>query len=307
MEILPIPTRFNDIISKRKVKVYSMAYSNEQKQAFRQARQLFKQIQNIQRNIDKPSGQIAWAELHFNGDVPKVKNRPLFSDFDLPNNVEELMEAEKRVIREKIQHNNDIKKRVIAFVVSIFPIFLFISFYQSDGIKTAWMSIFGIPFSYFAFYFLYALVRKDSDKVTTQYDEKYKKYEDALLAYNYWQNVNSVDFWDSLDGHAFERKVADLYKKHGYDAVVSKEGGDGGIDIVLTKGEERIAVQCKAHKKAVAPAVARDLFGTMTSGGYKKGMIVSKNGFTKGVYDFVKDKDIELVDMDALIKMVNDL
>ncbi|ADL36461.1 restriction endonuclease family protein (plasmid) [Butyrivibrio proteoclasticus B316] len=284
-----------------------MAYSNEQKQAFRQARQLFRHIQNIQRNIDKPSGQIAWAELHFNGNVPKVKNRPHFSDFDLPDNVEELMEAEKKEKMEKLQHNNNIKKMVIVVFVSAFPIFLFVSLYQSEGIETAWMSIFGIPLSYFAFCFLYALVRKDPDKVITQYDENYKKYEDALLAYEYWQNINSVAFWDSLDGHAFERKVADLYRKYGYDAAVSKEGGDGGIDIVLTKGEERIAVQCKAHKKAVAPAVARDLYGTMTSGGFKKGMIVSKNGFTKGVYEFIKDKDITLVDMDGLIKMVNSL
>lgn len=151
------------------------------------------------------------------------------------------------------------------------------------------------------------LVHKDPNKITTQYDEKYKKYKDALLAYNYWLNIKSAAFWDGLDGHAFERKVADLYIKYGYDAIVSKEGGDGGIDIVLSKGGEKIAVQCKAHNKAVAPAVARDLFGTMTSGGYKKGMIVSKNGFTKGVYEFVKDKNIELVDLDVLIQMVNDL
>ena len=284
-----------------------MAYSNEQKKAIKRAGQLLKYIQNIQRNIDKPSGQIAWAELHFNGDVPKVKNKPLFSDFELPSNVEELMEVEKNEIREKIQHNNKIKKCIIAVIVSSFPIFMFISLYKSDGIGTAWMSIFGFGISYYAFCFLYALVRKDADKATTQYDEKYKKYENTLLAYNYWLNVNSVSFWDSLDGHAFERRVANLYRKYGYDAMVSKEGGDGGIDIVLTKGGEKIAVQCKAHKKAIAPAVARDLFGTMTSGGYKKGMIVSKNGFTKGVYDFVKDKNIELVDMDDLIKMVNDL
>lgn len=284
-----------------------MSYSKEQKQALRQAGQIYRYIRNIQKNIDKPSGQIAWAEIHFDGNVPKVESRPSFSDFDLSDNVEELMEQEKTRTKEKIEHSNKIKECIVIILILLISLGFLCELVREEGWEVVWVAIFFIYPAFVLYEVLYGIVNKGTDDIFTQYDEKYTKYVEALLAYNYWQNIKSAAFWDSLDGHAFERKVADLYRKYGYDAVVSKAGGDGGIDIVLTKGEEKIAVQCKAHNKAVAPAVARDLFGTMISGGYKKGMIVSKNGFTKGVYDFVKDKDIELVDMDSLIQMVNNL
>lgn len=285
-----------------------MAYSKEQKQAFRQANQLFRHIQNIQRNIDKPSGQIAWAELHFNGNVPKVKSKPRLSDFGLPDNIEEQMEAEKKEKISKIEHVNKIRRIIVLMMILAALMYLFYIEFADSGFSDAiFLTVLMLPAAGFIYLLVGNIFSKSTDNIHVQNEDTYHQYEDELLAYNYWQNIRSVSYWDNLDGHAFERKVADLYKKYGYDAVVSKAGGDGGIDIVLTKGEEKIAVQCKAHNKAVAPAVARDLFGTMTSNGYKKGMIVSKNGFTKGVFEFVKDKDIELVDMDDLIKMVNNL
>ncbi len=133
------------------------------------------------------------------------------------------------------------------------------------------------------------------------YEDKYNRYKDDLRAYEYWQNLSRIEFWDSLDGHAFEQAVARLYRKLGYQADVSKAGGDGGIDIILTRKNESIAVQCKVHKKPVGPRVARDLYGTMIGNGFKHGMLISKTGFTKGVFEFVKDKNIALLDLNELI------
>lgn len=105
-----------------------MTYSKEQKQALHQAGQLFKYMKNIQKNIDKPSGQVAWAELHFSGNVPKVKDKPLFSDYNLPDNVEELIENEKVKTKEKIEHGNKQKKYIVLAVVSLLPIIFFFCF-----------------------------------------------------------------------------------------------------------------------------------------------------------------------------------
>ena len=48
-----------------------------------------------------------------------------------------------------------------------------------------------------------------------------------------------------------------------------------------------------------------EVHGTMDHLGYNKGMLVSLNGFTKGVYDFVEGKDILLVQVEDLIEMSN--
>lgn len=120
---------------------------------------------------------------------------------------------------------------------------------------------------------------------------------------NNWQNKLKKDYWMSLTGHQFEHELARLYRTQGYIAKVTKGSGDKGVDIFLEKGSDKILVQCKAHKKAVGPAVARELFGAMNSFGVQKGVIASLSGFTKGVYEFVKGKDIELISIDQILRM----
>jgi restriction system protein len=140
-------------------------------------------------------------------------------------------------------------------------------------------------------------------KKNTELHKRYFEYKKQLDLYNFWNQMKRIDYWMNLDGHEFEEAVASVYRNLGYKAEVSKQGGDGGIDIILTKENKRIAVQCKAHKKPVGPAVARDLFGTMNHYGYEEGILVSRNGFTVGVYEFVKDKPIKLVNLNDILDM----
>lgn len=108
-----------------------------------------------------------------------------------------------------------------------------------------------------------------------------------------------------MNEHAFELAVANLFRRNGYTAEVSNRGGDGGVDIILEKAGRRIAVQCKRYKGSVGPHAARDLWGTMHHLGYSEGCIVTTIGFTKGVKDFVQDKDIHLVDLNDILKATN--
>lgn len=126
-----------------------MSYSKEQKQALRQAGQIYRYIRNIQKNIDKPSGQIAWAEIHFDGNVPKVESRPSFSDFDLPDNVEELMEQEKTRTKEKIEHSNKIKECIVITLVLLTSLGFLCELVREEGWEVAWVAIFLIPPAFF--------------------------------------------------------------------------------------------------------------------------------------------------------------
>ena len=83
-------------------------------------------------------------------------------------------------------------------------------------------------------------------------------------------------------------------------------GGDGGIDIILTKPNRKIAVRRKRYKQPVGPHVVRDLWGTMNVNDYKEGCIVTTTGFTKGVKDFVEGKNIRLIDLNDILRTVKD-
>jgi hypothetical protein len=127
-------------------------------------------------------------------------------------------------------------------------------------------------------------------------------YRRAKKDYDEWFTRTKTIFWNSLSGRQFEREVALLFSKMGYEVHLTPAVGDEGIDILLLKNGERIAVQCKAHKKCIGPHVARELYGAMVHSGIRKGIIVSAGGFSKGVFGF-----IDLMDLSDIMKIQRNL
>ena len=153
-------------------------------------------------------------------------------------------------------------------------------------------------------------LKKMKEKVPYEKEALYQQillYEKHVKEYNEHQFRKKVDFWDKLSGRGFEIEVANLFGKQGYKSTICKQGGDGGVDIELKKGDSLIAVQCKAHHNKISPGVARDLLGTVVAGGYSAGYLVTLNGGTEGTIKFCKDTGITLLDKYDLIDMHNSL
>jgi len=89
----------------------------------------------------------------------------------------------------------------------------------------------------------------------------------------------------------------------GYHAEVTTASDDKGVDNWLNTNLGKEIVQCKAHQKAVGPAVARELYGTLMHFKAPAATLVSISGFTKGVYDYVRDKPIKLMSLPEIIAL----
>ena len=139
------------------------------------------------------------------------------------------------------------------------------------------------------------------------FNKKYsnlKKYKKKLKEYETWFFRTQLDFWRSLSGRQFEIELASLLKKHGHTVKVVGGAGDKGIDIIL---DNNTAVQCKAYKSKVGPAAIRDLIGSMQNANYKQGILASVNGFSKGVYEYNKKNNIELLDASHYIQLQKEI
>ena len=134
--------------------------------------------------------------------------------------------------------------------------------------------------------------------------KRINKYEEAKSKYDEWFKRTQTIFWQSLSGYQFEEELALLFSKQGYNVSRTGRSGDKGIDLILNKN---IIVQCKAHKKPISPNSIRDLIGTMESSNYKSAILASVNGFTSGVSDYTKNRDIKLLDLNHFIQMQKDL
>ncbi len=259
-------------------------------------------LNSLRKIVNNPYSEMQMIADRFDGNVPRINKEPTFSEFGIPDNVLE-------VIKEK-EKSFDKKVSLFFWVLYVlgYVVCALVLYHNGYSItRSLVVSVFSygwmVPVAY---EILLSNIVNDilqKKKKNTDLHKAYNRYKNAHDAYRYWQKARTLDYWMNLDGHQFEDAVASVFRRNGYSAVVSKHGGDGGIDIELRKGSECIAVQCKAHKALIGPSVARDLYGTMQHMGYQKGMIVSRSGFTSGVYDFVVGKNIQLVSLNAILKM----
>lgn len=117
----------------------------------------------------------------------------------------------------------------------------------------------------------------------------------------------SLEDLRALTWQQFEHLVADAYRRKGYRVIDVGGPGDGGVDAVLSKDQERIAVQCKRWKTwSVGEPVMRDFLGAMTHGRFDRGIFVTVGKFTTGARKVAAKNNIELVDGDQLLALIKE-
>lgn len=110
----------------------------------------------------------------------------------------------------------------------------------------------------------------------------------------------------SLSWQEFEHLAGEAYCRQGY--VVQETGrtsGDGGIDLWLRRGDERVVVQCKrwrTYRVGVKPV--RELYGVMTSERASRGVLITSGSFTREALRFADGKPLDLVAGPALWELV---
>ena len=111
------------------------------------------------------------------------------------------------------------------------------------------------------------------------------------------------EYWTSLSGVEFERELGILYGRLGYRVESTPRTGDEGIDLILRKDGKTTIVQCKRQNAPAGPAIARELFGSMTAFGADNGILACTGGFTRGVVEFVQGKPITLISVSEIVEM----
>jgi restriction system protein len=80
----------------------------------------------------------------------------------------------------------------------------------------------------------------------------------------------------------FEETVASVFGDLGYDAEATAYSGDGGIDVILRRGKERIGVQVKRYRQRIEAEQIRSLAGALLLDGVTRGIFVTTSTFRRG-------------------------
>jgi restriction system protein len=121
--------------------------------------------------------------------------------------------------------------------------------------------------------------------------------------------VKLIDRLREIDWFQFERFVAYLYEKRGYN--VTRKGGanpDGGIDLVIEKDGEKFAVQCKHWKSwNVGVKAIREFLGALTDSKIQKGIFITLEGYSGDAKQLADKHGIEIINETGLRRLAEGL
>lgn len=110
----------------------------------------------------------------------------------------------------------------------------------------------------------------------------------------------------SIDWYQFEKLVALIYRKLGY--TVESRGGanpDGGIDLIIQKDGQPIAVQCKHWQNwDVKVKTVREFVGALADAKIKTGILVTLNGYTGDAKLLADRNNIAIINQTRLVEML---
>jgi restriction system protein len=96
----------------------------------------------------------------------------------------------------------------------------------------------------------------------------------------------------------FEAAVGEAFRRRGFE--VSELGAptaDRGVDLILTRGGQRLLVQCKQWRaEPVTVDSIRQLHSAMLAEGAVGGYVVTAGEFAKDAREFARQAHIELID-----------
>lgn len=123
-----------------------------------------------------------------------------------------------------------------------------------------------------------------------------------------WRSDRDLLQWlRGMKPSEFEKYIADLFTRLGYETKTVGTSHDGGIDVIAEKDGVKNYIQCKKFiSSKVSVGDIRNFYGALadhlTNG---KGYFITTNKFTLEAEKFAEDKPIELIDGFRLIKYIN--
>jgi restriction system protein len=106
----------------------------------------------------------------------------------------------------------------------------------------------------------------------------------------------------------FEGLVQEAFRLRGYSVRrLGGDGPDGGVDLVLDRGAEKVLVQCKQWRALrVGVAVVRELYGVMAAQGAAAGIVVTSGSFTPDAVEFASGRNVRLIAGPELMELIRE-
>lgn len=98
----------------------------------------------------------------------------------------------------------------------------------------------------------------------------------------------------------YEHLCAERLRQLGWDAKVTKAGGDQGADVIASKDGNVMVVQCKRYSKPVGNKAIQEIVGALRFYDAQYALVIASNGYTKAARALADVNDVMLIHHDDL-------
>ena len=131
--------------------------------------------------------------------------------------------------------------------------------------------------------------------------------KDSEMVESFFNNLDEIEKWDLMSPEEFEIEVMRLYEKLGYRChITSKIPTELGADIIATKGNETVAIQCKhtrVKKRQGRDAIRQLIAETKLAYPEAKLVAVTNFYFNDNARNLAKSHNIKLIEREQLLQL----
>lgn len=106
---------------------------------------------------------------------------------------------------------------------------------------------------------------------------------------------------DELSGSDFEKYIYELALSLGYDAKLTANSSDQGVDIILN---ESIAIQCKRYKDNVGNGAVQEVVAGRRFYNCRQSVVITNSKFTENAKVLAKKNYVKLIDGEKLKEII---
>ncbi|MFT9460005.1 MAG: restriction endonuclease [Acetobacter orientalis] len=119
------------------------------------------------------------------------------------------------------------------------------------------------------------------------------------------QKLSNPDVYSpDMDPFDYERYCARLLRQMGWEAIATSECGDQGADVVASRGNTRIILQCKLYTKAVGNDAVQQVSAARQHYGARFAAVVSNAPYTIPAQQLAKTNKVFLLHHDELQRFI---
>jgi restriction endonuclease Mrr len=138
-------------------------------------------------------------------------------------------------------------------------------------------------------------------RVLTELAQAEENYRRAYDVFNSRINRLRLANWPDMKGEEFESFLGDVFLEYDYSVQTTKVTGDQGVDLLLQKGDRRIAIQAKGYPRSTVGNLAiQEVHAGMIFYGCNQSIVITNSTFTSSARQLASSVGCQLIDREQI-------